>query len=247
MPETSNRSRPPRPLAVVHGSFADRQLYEKWDRIRQAVFGVELGWQLPARSPGDIAPRDPCDEHAIFFAGFTEGSIAGIVRALSVSRAFPHRELFEMHLRRSDLSRHLPVVWTLNALAVVPSHRRTTFIGASGRAGTVANLLLAASLEYIAAAGGRVVLATVLSAASAKAFVRAGFSLLDAPVAGPRHPEFLLANVGAVIPTRAARPDAPADVSYFRQCRQYFDGCHAEVIAGTSIDALFAASEARTV
>ena len=246
MQESSNRSRAPRPLAVVHGSLADRHLYEKWDCLRQAIFGTELGWQLPARSPGAFAPRDPCDEHAIFFAGFSRGLIIGIVRALNVSRAFPHRELFEAHLRRSDLSRRLPVVWTLNALAVVPSRRRTAFMDAAGRTGTAASLLLRDSLERIAGAGGRVVLATVLSAASAKAFVRAGFSLLDAPVAAPGQGEFLLANVGTVVPAPAGDHDQPADISYFHQCRQYFQGRHAEVTAGTSIDGLFARSEVRT-
>ena len=85
-------------------------------------------------------------------------------------------------------------------------------------------------------------LATVLSAASAKAFIRAGFSMLDVPVAGPRHQEFLLANVGTVLPAPIGQHDAPEDASYFRQCRQYFDGRHSEVMAGTSIDALFAPS-----
>jgi len=245
MPEFSTHARPPRPLVVVQGSLADRDLYEKWDSIRQAVFGVELGWHLPSRPPGAAAPRDPCDEHAIFLAGLSRGAVIGIVRALSVGRAFPHRELFEAHLRRSDLNRHLSLVWTLNALAVVPSRRRTVFKGAGGRTGTVASLLLSASLEQIAAAGGRVVLATVLSAGSAKAFLRAGFSLLDAPAAQPGHQEFLLANVGTVVPAPAGGHDAPADVSYLRLCRQYFAGCHAEVTAGTSIDALFATCEAR--
>ena len=241
MPEHSTHSRLPRPLVVVHGSLADRDLYEKWDAMRLAVFGVELGWQLASRSPGALEPRDPCDEHAIFFAGLSRGSVIAIVRALSVGQAFPHRELFETHLRRSDLHRHLSVVWTLNALAVVPSRRRTVFVRAGGgRIGTAAGLLLSASLERIAAAGGRVVLATVLSAASAKAFIRAGFSLLDVPVAGPGHQDFLLANVGMVLSAPVGQHDAPADVSYFRQCRQYFDGRHSEVMAGTSIDALFA-------
>lgn len=247
MPESSNHSRPPRPLLVVHGSLADRDLYEKWDRVRLAVFGVELGWHLPSRSPGAVAPRDPSDEHAIFFAGLSRGSVIGIVRALNVRDAFPHRELFDRHLRRSDLNRHLPFVWTLSALAVVPSRRRTVFASAGGRSGTVASLLLSASLERIAAAGGRVVLGTVLSAASAKAFVRAGFSLLDLPAAEPGHQEFLLGTVGTVVSAPAGGHDAPADVSYLRLCKQYFDGCHAEVIAGTSIDALFAPSEARGV
>jgi len=121
MPEHSNHSSPPRPLVITHGSLADRDLYEKWDRVRLAVFGDELGWHLASRSPGASEPRDPCDEHAIFFAAISRGSIVGILRALNVGLAFPHRELFETHLRRSDLHRHLAMVWTLNALAVVPS------------------------------------------------------------------------------------------------------------------------------
>ena len=244
MPEHSNHSSPPRPLVITHGSLADRDLYEKWDRVRLAVFGDELGWHLASRSPGASEPRDPCDEHAIFFAAISRGSIVGILRALNVGLAFPHRELFETHLRRSDLHRHLAMVWTLNALAVVPSRRRAMFVGPGGsRIGTAAGLLLSASLERIATCGGRVVLATVLSAASAKAFIRAGFSLLDVPVAGPEHHEFLLANVGMVLPAPVGQHDAPEDVSYFRMCRQYFDGRHSEVMAGTSVDALFATSE----
>lgn len=248
MPEQSHYSSPPRPLVITQGSLADRELYEKWDRVRLSVFGVELGWHLPARSPGAVAPRDPYDEHAIFFAAISRGVTVGIIRALNVSLAFPHRKLFDTHLRRSDLHRHLPLVWTLNALAVVPRERRAVFVSPTrSRTGTAAGLLLSTSLERIAAAGGRVVLATVLSATSAKAFIRAGFSMLDLPVAGPGHPEFLLANVGIVLPAPAGHLDAPEDVSYFRQCRQYFDGRHAEVMAGTSVDALFATSEVGSV
>ena len=67
--------------------------------------------------------------------------------------------------------------------------------------------------------------------------------MLDVPVAGPEHHEFLLANVGMVLPAPVGQHDAPEDVSYFRMCRQYFDGRHSEVMAGTSVDALFATSE----
>ena len=214
----------------------DPARYRRLGDIRDAVFGEELGWRLP-RVTGPWL--DPFDRGArLLMAETVDAEPIGILRALDASNAFPHRELFDDHLNACELQHRSELVGTLNALAVVRPYRRRLYCASpDGEIRTAAHLLLQSSLRQFAASGVAIVLATVLAPVSARAFLGAGFQLLDRPRGMPGQHGFTVANVGVVLPgTRRA------DHVTLERTRAYFADCHARVSAMGSVEHLFARS-----
>ena len=81
-------------------------------------------------------------------------------------------------------------------------------------------------------------LATVLSAISARVFLRIGFRLLDRPFLRHDGDRFALANVGIVLPPAAGDVDrAPAT---WDRAAAYFDDCHRAARGTERLEDLFA-------
>jgi hypothetical protein len=206
----------PRVGVACFRADGDRARYARFARVRLDVFSRELGWPLLEVADPATGLFDPYDAGAdLWLAETPAGEPVGIVRARRVIDAFPHRELFETHLAATGLDRDLAIVGTINALAVVPAYRRVACAGP--HPATASEHLLRAGLEGLLASGVRVVLATVLSAASAHAFGRVGFRILDAPeiVASG----FRLANVGIVLQPDTSPALASID-AYFSRCER---------------------------
>jgi hypothetical protein len=195
--------------------------------------------------PGRLV--DVHDAHASFFRAEEGSTLVGIVRSLRTELAFPHRELFERHLRATGLGHRLDTVGTLNALAVIRSERRQLFLDdATGRIGTAATLLLGASIDDFVDNGISIVLATVLSLVSARTFMSAGFRVLDTPVLS-HDGGFSLANVGAVLRSRPGGTRRPSERKLVESVRTYFDECQASVLARGTLEHLFAAAHEQLV
>src|SRR5262249_10334166 len=179
-------------------------------------------------------------------AGQYDTALVGIVRGLRLTYGFPHRQLFEHHLQASGLDKRIATIGMVNALAVTPTYRRRTFVNESdGQFGTASALLLRGVIQSLPTSGVSVILATVLSAISARAFIRAGFFLLDAPFLNPNDNRFVLANVGLVLGAERAasgtfnselRPEAWATA-----VRAYFERLQADVLSNGHVGELFSA------
>jgi hypothetical protein len=222
-------------LQISAFTAGETTAYARWDAMRREIFAGELGWALPP-APGPNGYGDPFDRCARFVSATHGDVFVGIARALSAVYALPHRELFEPHLRATRFDARLPQVGTINAVAVVPRQRHVRFAaGADGTTLTASQLIVRTCLDLLAADGVRVVFATVLSATSARVFLRAGFRLLDEPFAYAGDDRFRLMNVGRILTVAGEPPDPTA-----RAAAAYFERCHRQVTALGSLDALMA-------
>lgn len=233
-----------RRLRIVRFSSADRPRYVQWDQLRTDIFAGELGWKMRRRPPdGDVS--DPHDLHGVFFSAEYEEQPIGILRAVHVADGFPHRELFQHHLTLCDLDHRLHTIGTVNALAVLPQYRGITFLDeCDDAASTAASHLLRHSLRYFAASGRPIVLATVLSAISARVFIREGFRMIDDPFPSA-DARFLLANVGRV-DADPAHGASGGSQSAEPVVSSYFDARHTCVLGQRDVDELFGAHVTRT-
>ena len=202
-------------LALSRCAPAERERYAQFCRVRLDVFSRELGWPLLEAADPSSGLFDPYDAGASLWLAETQATEpVGIVRARRVVAAFPHRELFETHLAAIGLDRNLAIVGTINALAVLPAYRRVPC--AAPHPATASEHLLRASLDGLRADGVRIVFATVLSGASARAFARVGFRILDVPEVPASG--FRLANVGVVLAD--ASPALASIDAYFGRCER---------------------------
>jgi len=205
--------------------------YDDYRRLRHRVFVVEQGWAglADADAPG-LTPRDPVDAHAWFWLAWSAcGRLAGAVRVRAVSDVFPHEELFRHHLRRPEVAAVRPWMGTLNSLVVDAGWRRRRCLTDTGEPGTIAGHLLTAAVAGSRTVGLRAIVATAQTHISARALMRAGFRVIDAPVHTPLHPVFPMCNVGLSL----------GDDGDGRALRHYFDRRERHALAGHSIAALF--------
>lgn len=228
-------------IAVVRFDMSERSRYLRWDECRRQVFAGELGWRLPEPRGDMAASGDPHDAHATFYSAESGDLLIGIVRSVLVVHGFPHRELFQHHLEATDLDRRPALVGTLNALAVIPAHRRERYVNtADGSTGTASALLLRASMTHLAEQGVRVILATVLSAVSARTFMRAGFRILDRPFVSRDDDRFALANAGiAMVDLPDAQADTTGDRTQLLAVAAYMERRHQAVLAQGRLETLF--------
>lgn len=230
MPSDADRKdavspRDPQLLSVRAFDSRDSVGYARFDAIRQEVFGRELQWPLPASGGAGLIDR--FDGVADLWIADTDSGAVGIVRAIRVSRGFPHRDLFERHMEPGRLDLPLTEIGTINALAVLPPFRRELFRNTGGMVDTASALLLAAALAGLRDRGVRLVLATVLSAISARTFLRAGFRILDPPQVASGHAGFRLANVALVMTAEG------------QSLAEYVSRCHDALVGTRSIEELF--------
>lgn len=238
----ARQARAPEPIRVAHFTAeGDPRRYRRFHDVRVEVFCRELGWAL---HPPLGRWSDPFDRGAHFvLAETSDGSPIGIVRGLSASTAFPHRELFETHLKQSGLLGHESEIGTVNALAVRAPYRGCRYATpGTATAVSAAQLLLRAVLCDLAIGGVTVVLATVLGPASARVFRGAGFQFLDRPRCMPGQEGFRVANAGLVL-----APSTHPDAGRLARARAYFAECDRHVCAGGSLDGLFTAPPAAQV
>jgi hypothetical protein len=234
--------RAPEPVAaaldIVAFTAGARARYEQWDDIRRRIFADELGWRLPARPAGPASLSDPFDAPATFLTAEVDREAIGIVRALRAADGFPHRDLLERHVTGAGVGDALAALGTINALAVVAGRRHQRFDDPSaGVPETAAAQLLSAALASMSGQGVRVVLATVLSAISARVFLRVGFRLLDRPFLRHDGDRFALANVGIVLPPHG---DIDREPATWERAAAYFDDCHRTATGTERLDDLFA-------
>ena len=177
------------------------RLFRFYLELKYEVFVREQRWwQLSDGSGAPMARQDPFDAQGRFVLATTvEGAPIGVVRGVALKDGFPHRELLEHHLQHAEVSRMLPQLCTLNALAVLPSHRRAEHevIGCAWK-GTVAKLLMLEIIRIMVSEGMEGAIATAGNVASARLCSRLGFLFIDPPGRTPLHPEFLMMNVGTV-------------------------------------------------
>jgi hypothetical protein len=225
-------------LDIVAFAVSARARYEQWDDIRRRIFADELGWRLPARPPGPASLSDPFDARATFLTAEVDREAIGIVRALRAADGFPHRDLLERHVTGAGVGDALASLGTINALAVVAGRRHERFDHPSGGGPeTAAAQLLSEALASLSGQGVRLVLATVLSAISARVFLRVGFRLLDRPFRRHDGDRFALANVGIVLPPHG---DIDREPATWERATAYFDDCHRSATGTERLDDLFA-------
>jgi hypothetical protein len=241
LPASGRRAAEPAAAAldIVVFTSGDRARYEQWDDIRRRVFADELGWRLPPRPPVPASLGDPFDAPATLLTAEVDREAIGIVRALRAADGFPHRDLLERHVTEAGVGDALASLGTINALAVVAGRRHQRFEHPStGAPGTAAAQLLSAALASMSGQGVRAVLATVISAISARVFLRVGFRLLDRPFLRHEGDRFALANVGIVLPPRPA--DVDRGSATWGRAAAYFDDCHRAAHGTERLDDLFA-------
>jgi hypothetical protein len=177
------------------------RLFRSYMALKYEVFVKEQGWsQLADESGLGVARPDPFDAWGRFLLARTEDGVPiGVVRGMALKDGFPHRELFEHHLQRAEVSRMLPKLCTFNALAVLPAYRRAKYeVMGCKREGTVATLLMLEVIGIMQREGMQGAVATAGSVASARLCSRLGFLFIDPPGRTSLHPEFLMTNVGIV-------------------------------------------------
>jgi hypothetical protein len=236
-------------------SSENRTLYNQYLALKYQIFVVEQGWIALADPSGKpIASGEPFDEAGhLWLASTPEGDPVGIVRGIALARGFPHRELLEHHLRRAEVQEMWDSLCTLNALAVLPSHRRHVYeaVGLGWR-GSVGKLLMLAVMHQMELQGLKAVLATAGSIVSARLCRSLGFYVIDAPTQCTHlYPELVITNVGIVFGSPAhlraqqdyeMRPQAVRPLSELSEeasrLLRYFEERQEEVLGGREIDEL---------
>jgi N-acyl-L-homoserine lactone synthetase len=211
--------------------------HDEYRRLRHRVFVVEQGWTslISAGEPG-LTRDDPADAGAWFWLARTaDGALVGGVRVRPVAGLFPHQELFAHHLRRPEVAAALPGLGTLNSLLVDHAWRGRVCEGPGGEWATVASHLLGAGLAGGAARGLSAIVATAQTVISARALMRAGFHVVDPPVATSLHARFPMCNVAVAL--NGWREQAALHA--------YFRGRECEILRHRTIDGWFESAAAR--
>jgi N-acyl-L-homoserine lactone synthetase len=206
--------------------------FAEYRRLRHRIFVVEQSWSgLASDAEPGLTRRDPADAQARFWLARTvDGALVGAVRVCAVADVFPHEDLFDRHLKVPAVAAIRPRMGTLNSLAVESRWRRQLFEDPEGNVATAAGLLLRACLSGSAAAGSQVIVATAQTVVSARAMMRVGFRVIDAPARTHLHPEFTMCNLGIVL--------RPIDAAAYAVAR-YFDERQRLVLGSQTIDARF--------
>jgi hypothetical protein len=123
-----------------------------------------------------------------------------VVRGIALTRGFPRRQLLEHHLVNAELQEMWTDLCTLNALAVLPSHRGGVYeaVGLGWR-GSVGKLLMLSAIRQMELRGLRAALATAGGIVSTRLLPPPGLPADDPPTRRPDiHPELVMTNVGLV-------------------------------------------------
>jgi hypothetical protein len=183
-------------------SSENRSLYEQYLALKYQVFVVEQRWRELADPSGKpIARKEPFDAAGhLYLASTPEDDPVGTVRGIALTRGFPHRELLEHHLRSAEVQGMWAYLCTLNALAVVPSHRRNDCEAVGlGWKGSLGKLLMLAVMHQMELQGMKAALATTGGIVSTRLCRSLGFFVIDAPTRSTHlHPEIVMTNVGIV-------------------------------------------------
>jgi GNAT superfamily N-acetyltransferase len=160
----------------------DPARFAEYLRIKYQVFVEECGWStVPSDRAVRMAAEDEFDTLGQFVLARELGGMAvGIARGIRITNGFPHRALFESHLRSAELAPLANALSTINALAVRKEHRGTTIAGTShlGKV-TVARMILVELIGVLRDLGARIVFVSADSAHSVRVFSRLGFYVID--------------------------------------------------------------------
>lgn len=176
---------------TIQSSRCDNaDVYHAYRQLKHTVFVIEQGWHDLADPQGRaVAIEDPFDGRGRYQLATNEaGEPVGVVRGVLLREGFPHQSLFAHHLKVDAFSRALPMLASINALAVLPAYRRQkyTFRGTNWK-GSLGNLLLLSLLDTLASEGAMGAIATAGGEASLRFFSRFGFQMLDRALITPLH------------------------------------------------------------
>ena len=225
--------------------------YRAYRSIKYDVFAREMGWAgLEDPSGEPVAREDPFDDAGRFVLARTEaGKAVGVVRGIGLDEGFPHRDLFEHHLDDERFQQAYPQLITVNALAVLPEHRKRTFRVAGwdwiGSAGRLLMLALFRSFEWEHRLGA---VATAGGLPSALFFRKLGCQVMDPPFPTALHRE-PLTNFGIIFGSAGHRraeeichmnPDGPARSSPVRErLQEYFRDCQERSLSSRPLESWF--------
>ena len=179
----------------------DKDLYQAYRELKYEVFVAEQGWHsLADESVACVAREDEFDAHGRFWMASTgETAPVGIVRGSLLKEGFPHRELFEHHLRQPHVAVMFASLCTINGLAVRTSYRRSIYRAQEwGWTGTIGKLLLLAIMRDLEGEGMEAAVATAGGLISARLCESLGFIAIDLPQRTGLHPELFMINIGLV-------------------------------------------------
>ena len=165
----------------LFASSENRSLYEQYLAFKYRVFVAEQGWTALADPSGrPIAREEPFDEQGqLCLASTPEGEPVGVVRGIALSRGFPHRELLEHHLHRTEVQAMWPYLCTLNGLAIFPTHRRKVYEAVGlGWKGSAAKLLMLFVIQQMELQGLKAALATAGGVTSTRLCRSLGFFVI---------------------------------------------------------------------
>ena len=185
----------------------NEDVYRAYRQIKYKVFVIEQGWHdLADRNGREMAIEDPFDDQGRFELALSEDGLPiGVVRGVPLREGFPHRHLFAHHLSVEAFARALPLLCSINALAVLPAHRHKRYrVEGTDWEGSVGNLLLLSLFRSLEAEGIKGAIATAGSMASLRFFKRFGFHAIDRPAITSLH-TLSMTNIGLVFRSLAHR------------------------------------------
>lgn len=219
----------------------NEDVYRAYRQIKYKVFVIEQGWHdLADRHGRAVATEDPFDDQGRFQLALSEeGLPIGVVRGVPLREDFPHRHLFAHHLSVEAFARALPLLCSINALAVLPDHRRKRYrVEGTDWEGSVGNLLLLSLFKSLEADYIKGAIATAGDTASLRFFARFGFQAIDRPAINVLH-TLPMTNIGLVF-------GSPAHLRTQDTCR--FDPNMHVSLAGTmrALECYFSERQAYT-
>lgn len=194
-------------IALQSSRQGNAHFYHAYRQIKYQVFVIEQGWHTLADPNGrPVAIEDPFDDRGRFQLALSdEGRPIGIVRGVPLREGFPHRHLFAHHLPMDAFASALPMLCSINALAVLPAYRRQRYrVSGTDWEGSVGNLLVLGLLQSLAGEGIKGAVATAGSMASLRFFTRLGFKAIDPPAVTSLHP-VPMTNIGMLCGSPAHR------------------------------------------
>lgn len=173
----------------------DETAFRSYLAIKYRVFVEELGWSALADDQKAAMARVDAFDTISNFALLSDdsGFPIGIVRATSLVRGFPYRELFKHHLSQPEFAEMFDYICSINALAVLPEYRRRVYRDREhGWIGSAGQLLLLGIIRRMEQAGMDAAILTTGGIAAARLCRHLGFLAIDHPTVSPLRSEPLL-------------------------------------------------------
>jgi len=228
----------------------NHDLYQAYRRLKYQVFVEELGWHSLVDGSGElIAKEDPFDSCGHFMIAInSEGLPIGVIRGISLKHGFPHRDLFEQHLRHHEFNAMIENICTLNALAVLPACRGKVFrVNGCSWESSIAKLLVLGIIRLFEQQNLKATIATA-EGLVVRFFQKIGFLVIDRPGVTYLHPD-IFTNVGLVFGSSAhlkvlddckmGTDQSPAIDEVASNLLKYFERCQSEALGPNTLNSFF--------